>query len=82
MSRDRQGWGRHSPLRSLTGTCEELGVSNTLKVEPERLIERQGKLVRRVVAFPINLDIRFEMKLLDSRTELSPRTVAPRGHPE
>ena len=69
---DRQCWGRDSPLRPLTRACKEFGVANSLKVEPECLIKRQGKLIRRVVAFPIGLDVRSKVKLLNGSAELSP----------
>jgi hypothetical protein len=47
-------------------------VANSLKVEPERLIKRQGKLIRRVVAFSIDIDVRSKVKLLDGSAKLSP----------
>jgi hypothetical protein len=47
-------------------------MANSLKVEPQRLIKRQGKRIRRVVAFSIDLDVRFKVKLFDGGAELSP----------
>ena len=69
---DREGWRRDSPVCPLAGSCKELSVPNTLKVEPQRLIERQGKLIRRVVALSLNFGIQSKVKLLDGSAELSP----------
>jgi hypothetical protein len=57
-------------------------MPDALKVEPERLIERQGELVGSVVALSFDLIAIANMELLHGSAELRPRTLTPRRHPE
>jgi hypothetical protein len=50
-----------SPVCSFASPREEFGVPYTLKVEPERLIKRQSKLICRFVILAIDLDVGAEL---------------------
>ena len=72
----RQAW-RSDPPVGTTGSRKELCVPKTLKVEPQRLIERQRKLVGRVFILAFKLVALADVELLNGGSELLPRALAP-----
>jgi hypothetical protein len=47
-------------------------VSDTLKIESERLIKRQGKLITCVVTLTLDFDLRPEVKFFNRGPKLRP----------
>jgi len=78
----RQAWRSDSPVCVAAGSSKELSMPEALKVEPQRLIERQGQLIGRVVALSFEIVALAEVEFLDRGAELLPGTFAPGRHPE